>query len=51
MYTPPFFLFNAHLETIFPALFRKVDFTFQKKEKVATPDDDFLEIAYSTQQT
>lgn len=44
-YTPPAVLFNAHLETIYPALFRSVDFIHSKKQHITTPDDDFLEIA------
>jgi len=44
-YTPPAILFNAHLETIYPALFRSVDFVHSKKQHIPTPDDDFLEIA------
>jgi len=48
-YRRPFFFFNKHVETIFPALSRHVDFTFQKKERVSTPDNDFLDTAFSTQ--
>jgi predicted alpha/beta-fold hydrolase len=43
-YTPPFFLFNTHLETIFPALFRKVSAPAYVKERIDTPDNDFLDI-------
>jgi predicted alpha/beta-fold hydrolase len=43
-YTPPFFLFNAHLETIFPALFRKVSAPSYVKERIQTPDNDFLDV-------
>jgi predicted alpha/beta-fold hydrolase len=48
-YVPPFFLFNAHVETIFPALLRSVNFTYQQTNKIVTPDDDFLEVSMSTQ--
>ncbi len=48
-YKPPFFLFNAHLETIYPAVIRRVDFDFQKSEIIKTPDEDFLEISLSSQ--
>lgn len=48
-YRPPFFLFNKHLETIYPALFRKVDFDFKRFEKISTPDDDILEVGSTTQ--
>jgi predicted alpha/beta-fold hydrolase len=50
-YTPPFFLFNAHLETIYPSLLRSVKFEYQKNEKVITTDDDFLEVSLSTKQS
>lgn len=43
-YLPPFFLFNAHLETIYPALLRKVTVAPYKRERIATPDDDFLDL-------
>lgn len=43
-YLPPFFLFNAHLETIFPALLRRVILTQYQRERIETPDDDFLDL-------
>jgi predicted alpha/beta-fold hydrolase len=43
-YKPPFFLFNAHLETIYPALFRKVALQPYEREQIATPDQDFLDL-------
>lgn len=46
-YRAPFFLFNKHLETIFPAVARKVKFEYQHKERITTSDDDFLEIGFS----
>jgi uncharacterized protein len=46
-YTPPAFLFNGHLETIYPSLFRKVSITYQR-ERITTPDDDFLDIDWLT---
>ena len=44
LYHPPYFLFNKHLETIYPALFRKVDLPPYRRERIVTPDDDFLDI-------
>lgn len=49
MYSPPFFLFNAHLETIYPALFRRVILKGRKRERITTPDDDFLDLDWYTQ--
>lgn len=43
-YLPPFFLFNSHLETIFPALLRRVVITPYTRERISTPDDDFLDL-------
>lgn len=43
-YLPPFFLFNPHLETIFPALLRRVTLTAYTRERITTPDDDFLDL-------
>jgi len=43
-YKPPFFLFNAHLETIYPSLLRKVDYLSHTAERIATPDEDFLDL-------
>lgn len=43
-YQPPIFLFNAHLETIYPALFRKVVTPDYTRERITTPDNDFLDL-------
>ncbi len=43
-YIPPYFLFNRHLETIYPALFRSVDIKGFRRERITTPDDDFLDL-------
>jgi uncharacterized protein len=43
-YKRPIFLFNAHLETIYPALFRKVALASYTRERIPTHDNDFLDI-------
>ena len=43
-YLPPFFLYGAHLETIFPALLRRVQLVPYTRERIPTPDDDFLDL-------
>lgn len=43
-YTAPRFLFNAHLETIYPSLIRRVKIQPYRRERIATPDDDFLDL-------
>ena len=40
----PKYLVNGHLETIYPALFRKVNLNPTSIERIETPDGDFLEI-------
>lgn len=47
----PRYLFNGHLETLYPALLRKVDFQTPEEIIIETPDDDFLEIDYYSQQS
>jgi uncharacterized protein len=41
--TPPRFQFNGHLQTIV-ASFRKIDGVTYKRERIFTPDDDFLDL-------
>ncbi len=45
-YSPPPWLFNTHLQTIYPAFFRKVEFIAPEEIVIETPDNDFLEIDY-----
>jgi len=42
-YQPPFHLFNKHLETIVPSIFRKVTATY-KRERIELIDGDFLDL-------
>lgn len=48
-YSPPAFLFNGHLETIYPALFRKVKLVSPRSFTIPTPDSDFLELDHYQQ--
>jgi predicted alpha/beta-fold hydrolase len=48
-YTPPFFLFSPHLETIFPALLRRVSIKPYTRERISTPDNDFLDLDWLQQ--
>lgn len=43
-YQRPKWLFNRHLETVFPALFRKVPLRSPQTERIDTPDGDFLDL-------
>lgn len=44
---PPRHLFNGHLETIVPSLLRKVEGVTYSRERIDTPDGDFLNLDWS----
>ncbi|MEM8965323.1 MAG: hydrolase [Bacteroidota bacterium] len=46
-YQPPQYLFNGHLQTIIPSQFRKVSGVNYQRERLATPDGDFLLLDWS----
>ncbi len=46
-YTPPFLLSNGHLQSIYPSLFRKFDPSLYRRQRITTPDDDFLDLDWS----
>jgi len=46
-YRPPRFLKSGHLQTIIPSLFRKVDGVAYTRERIETPDGDFLDLDWS----
>jgi len=48
-YSAPFLLFNNHLETIFPSLLRKVSLIPYQRERITTPDQDFLDLDWLKQ--
>ncbi len=51
-YQRPSFLINSHFETIYPAFFRKVkDAPAFQREKIDTPDGDFLEVDWAKQKS
>ena len=41
---PPFYYLNRHFETVIPSLRRKVEGVYYERERIDTPDDDFLDI-------
>jgi len=49
VYSPPWFLFNPHLETIYPSLFRKVALKDFQPERIHTKDNDFLDLYWLKQ--
>ena len=46
-YQPPFYLFNGHVQTIVPSLWRTVPDVHYQRERVETPDGDFLDLDWS----
>lgn len=47
-FNPPFYYFNnAHLQTIVPSLFRKVEGVDYVRERIDTPDGDFLDLDWA----
>lgn len=47
-YKPPFWLPDSQSQTIFPSLFRKIEGLKYLRERVLTPDGDFLDVDFST---
>ncbi|MBT8360875.1 MAG: alpha/beta hydrolase, partial [Deltaproteobacteria bacterium] len=43
-YCPPFPFTSGHLQTIYPSLFRRTPPINKKRERLNTPDGDFLDI-------
>ena len=43
-FLPPRWLRNRHMQTIWPSLFRRVTLTEPVRERLTTPDDDFLNL-------
>ena len=41
---PPVLQFNGHLQTIVPSIFRRVKGINYQRERILTPDDDFLDL-------
>jgi len=46
-YRAPFYFFNGHIQTIIPGLFREVTGVTYQRERITTPDDDFLDLDWS----
>ena len=46
-YKAPFFLKNGHLQTIYRPYFHKVSGVQYHRERIETPDDDFLDLDWS----
>ena len=46
-YLPPRWLRSGHLQTVLPALFRRVEGVSYTRERIATPDGDFLDLDWA----
>lgn len=44
---PPFYLLNGHFETIIPSLWRRIEGVSYTRQKIDTPDGDFLNLDWS----
>ncbi|MFB6229642.1 MAG: YheT family hydrolase [Salinibacter sp.] len=47
-YSPPPFLSGGHTQTLYASLVRQVDFAYDHRERIETPDDDFLDLDWAT---
>lgn len=46
-YNPPFGFCSGHLQTIYPALLRKLPLTTTERERISTPDGDFIDLDWA----
>ncbi len=46
-YQPSFWQFSAHIQTIYPSIFRKVDFQYQHRERLELADGDFVDLDWA----
>ncbi|WP_205503810.1 YheT family hydrolase [Rufibacter psychrotolerans] len=47
-YRPPRYMLNGHLQTIFPSTLRRTPAFNYRRERIQTPDKDFLDLDWST---
>lgn len=50
-YTPPPLLSGGHVQTLVASFLRRVDFSYDHRERLHTPDDDFLDLDWATART
>ncbi len=46
-YRAPFLFSNGHLQTIFPSFVRRLNGDFYQRERIETPDSDFLDVDWA----
>ena len=49
-YQVPFGYASGHLQTIYPSLFRKVPLQTKQRERITTPDGDFIDLDWAREQ-
>ncbi|MTI30072.1 YheT family hydrolase [Xanthovirga aplysinae] len=47
-FNSPWPLFNGHLQTVFPSIFRKINGITYQRERIHTPDHDFLDLDWAS---
>ncbi len=47
-YRPPLLFSNPHVQTVFPSVLRRVVGVSYRRERIETPDNDFLDLDHST---
>ena len=43
-YSPPFLFSNGHIQSIYPTLFRNIKGVHYVRERIETPDFDFIDL-------
>ncbi len=46
-YSPPFLFSNGHVQSIYPTLFRNIKGVHYVRERIETPDSDFIDLDWS----
>jgi predicted alpha/beta-fold hydrolase len=46
-YSPPLALVGGHLQTLYGTFFRRIDFSYDRRERIDTPDGDFLDLDWA----
>lgn len=50
-YNPPLWLRGGHAQTLYASLVRRVDFEYDRRERIDTPDGDFLDLDWAGART
>ena len=50
-YAPPPLLSGGHVQTLYASLVRQVDFSYDRRERIDTPDGDFLDLDWAAART